>query len=448
MKLPSIFSILKVGIGPSSSHTLGALKIGQKIRKYIINKNIKIKSITIKLMGSFAHTGKGHLTHKAAVAGLNGYKLKDIDKTINEIYEVVEKENILKINSTNINFIPDKNIIYDKKTTEIPHPNTIEFELLFNDNSIENIVYCSIGAGDIKKTENLNENNSVENKKYSFEDIFKYCDSNNIDLIQLIENNEKKYHSIRKNELYNRLNKIWQIMQQNIENGLNNSGVLPGSLELKRRAKEMYEAFLENLRNWRLLSRQITLANIYAISVAEENASGEIIITAPTCGSAGILPSALKIMEERYHLTKNKVISWLMIAGLIGAVIKKNGSVSGAEVGCQGEVGVASSMAAGAICYLLNGNLKQIQNASEIALEHHLGLPCDPIDGLVQIPCIERNGVGVITSLNAANLALMRKSEQQISLDQVVDVMMEIGNDMNKKYKETALGGLAKKFKK
>lgn len=448
MKLPSIFSILKVGIGPSSSHTLGSLKIGQEIRKYIINNNKKIKSLKIRLLGSFAHTGKGHLTHKAAVAGLNGYELKDKKESIKNFYDRVEKENKLIFNNTDINFDPEKDIIFDIKKKDYPHPNTVEYKLEYKNETTEILIYCSVGAGDIRKAENLKKTKSEKEKKYSFEDILKYCNSHEIDLIKLIEDNEKKYHSIDTKSLYEKLETILQVMEQNIENGLNKSGVLPGSLELKRRAKEMYEAFLENLRNWRLLSRQITLANIYAISVAEENASGEIIITAPTCGSAGILPSALKIMEERYHLSRDKVIKGLMIAGLIGAVIKKNGSVSGAEVGCQGEVGVASSMAAGAICYLLNGNINQIENASEIALEHHLGLPCDPIDGLVQIPCIERNGVGVITSLNAANLALMRKSEQQISLDQVVDVMMEIGNDMNKKYKETSLGGLAKKFKK
>jgi len=433
-----------LGIGPSSSHTLGSLKIAQEVRHYIIDNNMKIKNINIYLMGSFAHTGKGHLTDKAAVAGLCGFSIKE-DGSITEMYEEVENRKKITIDKRTIDFNPEENIIWDREK-EVKHPNTINYEIITEDDSKNFLTYYSVGGGDIKRAKNFKRKSGKNSSDCTFSDIVDFITENDINFLEFLKSNEMKLNSINEKKLYDRLSNIWSIMQNNIESGLKKEGKLPGKLGLERRAKQMYESFLENLRNWRLLSRQITLANIYAISVAEENASGEKIITAPTCGSCGILPSALKVMKEKYHISKEKVLDALIISGFIGAIIKKNGSISGAEVGCQGEVGVAASMAAAAVCFLLNGNLKQIEGAAEIALEHHLGLTCDPIGGLVQIPCIERNGVGVITSLNAANLSLMRKTEQKISLDYAIDAMMEIGNDMNKKYKETSLGGLAGQF--
>jgi L-serine dehydratase len=307
--------------------------------------------------------------------------------------------------------------------------------------------FISIGGGEI---EEINKNGNISQKKQTkskgLTRIISECNKNNINIIDYILSFEKNIYGYEKNELYRYLGDIWDLMEKNIEDGIRKEGVLPGNLQLNRRAKEMYDSFIDNLRSWKLLSRQITLSSIYAIAVAEENASGAKIVTAPTCGSAGVIPATLKVMMEKYHYPKKKILNALLVAGLLGAIAKGNASISGAEVGCQGEIGVASSMAAGAICFLMGGTLEQIDFAAEIALEHHLGLTCDPAGGLVQIPCIERNAVGAITALNSANLSLLRKTPNKIKFDSVLDSMMEIGGDMSKKYKETSLGGLASRF--
>ena len=216
-----------------------------------------------------------------------------------------------------------------------------------------------------------------------------------------------------------------------------------GYYMLPRRAGEMYLNLLKNMRQWRMLSQEITLAALYAIAVAEENASGGRIVTAPTCGSAGVVPGALKVLQDRFRLPDDKVVEGLAVAGLVGAVVATNASVAGAELGCQAEVGTASAMAAAAACQIMGGTPMQVEFAAEMALEHHLGLTCDPVYGLVQIPCIERNAVGAVTALNAANLALLSDGTHRVAFDTAVATLRDVGADMSAKYKETALGGLA-----
>jgi L-serine dehydratase len=437
---------LKIALGPSSSHTLGALKIGQKVRKFLNSlEDVEFNRIKVKLLGSFALTGKGHLTDKAIIAGLNGY---EVDKSSNSIlneYTKVNKRNKIDTGIQKISFSKD-DIILDKDDSSYSHPNTVLFTIYSNQKKY-NKKFISIGGGEI---EEINKNGNISQKKQTkskgLTRIISECNKNNINIIDYILSFEKNIYGYEKNELYRYLGDIWDLMEKNIEDGIRKEGVLPGNLQLNRRAKEMYDSFIDNLRSWKLLSRQITLSSIYAIAVAEENASGAKIVTAPTCGSAGVIPATLKVMMEKYHYPKKKILNALLVAGLLGAIAKGNASISGAEVGCQGEIGVASSMAAGAICFLMGGTLEQIDFAAEIALEHHLGLTCDPAGGLVQIPCIERNAVGAITALNSANLSLLRKTPNKIKFDSVLDSMMEIGGDMSKKYKETSLGGLASRF--
>ncbi len=228
-----------------------------------------------------------------------------------------------------------------------------------------------------------------------------------------------------------------------IDAGLQAEGVLPGRLKLPRRAAEMFTSFQRNIRHWRVLPQEVTLAAVYAIAVAEQNAAGGRVVTAPTCGSAGVVPAVLRMLQERFRLADEAIYDALLVAALVGGVVAANASIAGAEVGCQGEVGTASAMAAAAACHLLGGTVLQVESAAEMALEHHLGLTCDPVQGLVQIPCIERNAVGAVTALNSANLALLSSGAHRISFDQVVATMKQVGQDMSAKYKETALGGLA-----
>lgn len=473
--LPSIFEIFKIGIGPSSSHTLGALNCAKSFVKEItpiingiynkykqnkqneIYKINKFFSIKITLYGSFALTGKGHLTHYAAVAGLTNYKI-NIKHTIKDIFFETKNKKFIKLKNIKISFDPENDIIWNKDITKITHPNTIEFTLYKNNTPIFSSTYISIGGGNIRKIENnkllkLNlekidiKGNPAYNKIDKFNQIIEYCKNNKINIIDFFYSLHEKVYNFKSHIIKKRLNEMWQIMQNVIEKGLNTEGILPGSLLLERRAKKLYYNFIKSIRSSIILSNTITLANIYAIAVAEENASGSVIVTAPTCGSAGVLPAVLKTLKERYFLNDKKIIEALIVAGIVGSVIFKNGSISGAEVGCQGEIGTASSMTAAATTYILGGSLHQIEYAAEIALEHHLGLTCDPVDGLVQIPCIERNAVGAVTALNAANIALLSNEKHHISFDNAINAMKETGLDMNNKYKETSLGGLAKVFK-
>jgi len=236
---------------------------------------------------------------------------------------------------------------------------------------------------------------------------------------------------------------LWGVMSGAIDRGLKTEGLLPGTLMLERRASELYQDCQRDIRHFGLLSRDVTLPALYAMAVAEENASGGRVVTAPTCGSAGVVPAVLMMIQERFHIPERRIYGALLTASVVGGVVVENASIAGAEVGCQGEVGVASAMAAAAAVYCLDGTVPQAEAAAETALEHHLGLTCDPVGGLVQIPCIERNAVGAVTALNAANLALLGSGKHAISFDDAVAAMKQVGADMNCKYKETALGGLA-----
>ncbi len=447
MPLPSILDVFRISIGPSSSHTLGALRSGLLFRKKISKHNLNNCHIKIELCGSFALTGKGHLTDKAVVCGLNGMDVEKDGEKFLESYENIVKRGYVNIADYKIPFSPEKDILWNKNLDSLKHPNTVRYRLLKDGNVIDKEEYKSVGGGmlDREKVRIKAENNAEGFENLS--DIMAFCKKNDMDFVEFVNYFMKERYSINEEKLHLELLKRWTIMKRRIDEGLKKEGTLPGVLKLRRRAPQMFREYLENLRSFRMLSEEVTLTSIYAIAVAEENASGALVVTAPTCGSSGVLPAVLNSIQERYHLQDSKIVDALKVAALIGMVVIKNGSVAGAEVGCQGEIGVACSMAAASACYLMGGNIEQIEFAAEIGLEHHLGLTCDPVAGLVQIPCIERNGAASVSALNASNLALLSRAKHQVSFDKAVETMMEIGKDMNAKYKETSLGGLAKTIK-
>ncbi len=447
MPLPSILDVFRISIGPSSSHTLGALRSGLLFREKVSKYNLDNCRITIELCGSFALTGKGHLTDKAVVCGLNGMDVERDGERFLEIYENIVKKGYVDIYGYKIPFNPEEDIVWNKNLDNLTHPNTVRYRLTKDGNVIDEEEYRSVGGGMLDREKVKIKTESTEETFKDLCNIMDFCKKNEIDFAEFVDYLMEKRYSINRNRLDYKLLKRWTIMKRRIDGGLRKEGILPGILKLQRRAPKMFKEYLENLRSFRMLSEEVTLTSIYAIAVAEENASGALVVTAPTCGSSGVLPAVLCSIQERYHLQDEKILDALKVAGLIGMVVIKNGSIAGAEVGCQGEIGVACSMAAASVCYLMGGSIEQIEFAAEIGLEHHLGLTCDPVAGLVQIPCIERNGTAAVSALNASNLALLSRAEHQVSFDKAVETMMEIGKDMSAKYKETSLGGLAKTIK-
>lgn len=390
--MESIKNIYKIGFGPSSSHTMGPA-IAANIFK---NKNLSATSFKVELYGSLALTGKGHLTD---------YILK---KELGE----------------------NTNVIFNYEQSYNYHPNAMKFFAYENERLIDEWLVFSVGGGEIKQ---LNEARNTTNKKVyphsTFKEILEELKTKNISLLDYIY----KYDQDLKSYLEN----VYTVMEQSIKEGLERIDKLPGRLQLNRKAKTFYQKYLED-------HRLISLIYAYSLSVAEQNASGDKIVTAPTCGSSGVLPGVLFAFKDFEKATKNDLINALAISGIVGNIVKTNASISGAEVGCQGEIGVACAMASAGICYLLGGTSSQIEYAAEMGLEHNLGMTCDPVDGMVQIPCIERNAVASISAYNIANYVIMTDGNHYISFDNVVDVMKETGLDLHTKYKETSIGGLAK----
>ena len=398
--MESLHHLYKIGHGPSSSHTMGP----ESACKYILKNYININKIIVTLYGSLALTGKGHLT----------------DRIILETLKNIETE--IKFN-------------FD----QIPaHPNTMEFDLFdVNGNIVDKLTFYSIGGGNIVlegETKKINNKDIYPFK--SFDEIKKYCLENNLSLYELV----LKYEG---ESILNHLEKVYDVMENSITNGLTKKGELPGGLHVLRKAAQLYNSI--ELQESSYISK-FRLVSSYAFAVSEENASGGLIVTAPTCGACGVVPASLLYVKQNKGLTKQKAIEALAVAGIIGNVIKHNASISGAFAGCQSEIGSACSMAAAAIAYLNSNSIEEIEYAAEIALEHHLGLTCDPVNGLVQIPCIERNAVAAIRAIDSAKLAKFLNGTRKISFDTVVKTMYETGKDLSHEYKETSIGGLAKNY--
>ena len=449
----SLSEIFDIGIGPSSSHTVGPMKAAKRFVDNLKDKINEVSDVKVYLYGSLALTGIGHGTLNAVMYGLLGYQADKLDLTQNYILKIKEEKQLLLGKVKNIDFEIDKNFILEKKIFLPEHPNGMKFAAYdANGNVILEETYFSVGGGTIARNDEIDS--KIERKPYdvpyqfsSFNELRKICVKQNASISEIILANERALRS--EQEIFDYLKKIIGIMSDNIDNGINSSGILPGGLKVPRRAPIMYqnlhERFKENTNDSLFI---VDWVNLWAFAVAEENASGGKIVTAPTMGSAGIMPAVMRYYQRFAHKKAfygdQSDVVFLTTAAAICCLYRSNASISGAEVGCQGEVGVACSMAAAGLTAVMGGNINQIENAAEIAMEHNLGLTCDPISGLVQIPCIERNAMAAIKAINASRLAFRGSGQYKVSLDNIIKTMYETGLELRKEYKETSLGGLAK----
>lgn len=450
----SVLELFKIGIGPSSSHTLGPIIAANNFINLIKDLDLsesgtKEAYIRCTLKGSLAFTGKGHSTDRAVALGLHGYlpaSLVDINVT-DLVNQIRENDHICTHKNCSISFNFEKHIIFDKRETLPEHPNGMVFELIDNWNKVLcSETYFSIGGGFINTSAEINQLqaplkiNYYTRSKYPFEsanEMLQMAKDDNISIAQMKKINELEHRTGM--ALGEGLDNIWNSMQTCIKKGLEAEGKLPGGLDIPRRAKALYQTLKSNpdkanINDWLCA---------YAIAVNEENAAGNMVVSAPTNGAAGVIPAVLYYYINHEHGTKAQVREFLLTASAIGGLIKHRSSISGAEVGCQGEVGSAAAMAAAGLCSILGGTPQQVENAAEIALEHHLGMTCDPVNGLVQVPCIERNGFGAIKAYTAASLALRGNGSHFMPLDNCIEAMKQTGLEMSQKYKETSLGGLA-----
>lgn len=458
MKDFSTLDLFKIGIGPSSSHTVGPMKAAYEFLQKLSLKaedQIDLNSIECSLHGSLGATGKGHGSGKAVILGLMGMRPEtvDVDKVCSIIDEVVLSKKIrLGFGLPVITFDPKLHIRYLSKPLP-EHPNGIKLaardrfgEVLFQ------AIYISTGGGFIRALAESNESSSEKNPlSYplpfnSAEELLQQTQNQGAAISDLMRQHEYQWRS--ETELDLAILNLWNVMQECIWRGCRSSGTLPGQFAVKRRAPDLFRQLnSENSEGYIDISdplKTLDWVNLFALAVNEENAAGGRVVTAPTNGAAGIIPAVLGYFTHFVPgATDKKIINFFLTSAAIGFLYKRNASLSGAEVGCQGEVGVACSMAAGGLCEVLGGTPEQVENAAEIAMEHHLGLTCDPVGGLVQIPCIERNAIGSVKAINSARIALRGNGSHRVSLDKVIKTMRETGADMKTKYKETARGGLA-----
>ncbi len=450
----SVLELFKIGIGPSSSHTIGPMVAAKKflgdvknfLSKHHSSQNLQIRCI---LKGSLAYTGKGHATDYAVALGLHGYSPSDVaDKNVDGILSDIRKIQSIFIEKTHtISFALDRDILFDQGKSLPEHPNGMIFELLDSSGEIVLSETCfSIGGGFISTLAEITKivaplgMSSALSCPYPFDSaksMLEMSANSGLSIAEMKRVNELK--NLSGEEINHGLDTIWQAMELCIKNGLNTQGVLPGGLNLPRRAKSLHEQLQEQpekatLNDWMCA---------YAMAVGEENAAGHMVVTAPTNGAAGVIPAVLYYFIKHNNGTMEQIQDFLLTAAAIGGIIKHRSSVSGAEVGCQGEIGSAASMAAAGLCAVLGGTPQQIENGAEIALEHHLGMTCDPVNGLVQVPCIERNGFGAIKAYTAASLAMHGSGQHIMPLDGCIAAMKQTGLEMSDKFKETSLGGLA-----
>ena len=391
--MDSIKQIYKIGYGPSSSHTMGP---GYAAEKFL-NKNKNADRFEVELFGSLALTGKGHMTD-----------------------EIIER--ILGKSKTKVLFNFSKTFEY--------HANAMEFRAYINNEIVDKWLVFSVGGGDLKEENEERFSNNVEIYPHRhMNDILEYCERNNLKLYEYVEKYEG--HDIR-----TYMKEVLETMEKCIKKGIFSEGVLPGRLKVVKKAPTFYQKYLATLG-------KTELVYAYSLAVSEENASCNVIVTAPTCGASAVVPAILFSQKVLNNKNDDELINALLIGGLIGNIVKHNASISGAEVGCQGEVGVACSMASAMLVYLLGGDNETSEYAAEIALEHHLGLTCDPIDGLVQIPCIEINAISALAAYNIAEYAMLAGSKHTVTFDSVINVMRETGKDLKVEYRETSTGGLA-----
>lgn len=448
-RLPSVLEILKPAVGPSSSHTLGPLRAAGAFRQALqhCTGGQPAGRIRVTLLGSLAHTGRGHLTDLAIVTGLAGYAAEDlVGQGMRAVYERIRATGTLTVPGNWFVFRPETDIVFDTQTQSLPHPNTLRFALHDLRGAIlRSAVYLSIGGGQIVDgIVGPTAGGQPPSRHVLGREIIADCTTSGHNLTRYVLASEVANHGHPESQVMCHIAAMWTRMRRSIHDGLTHRGTLPGKLQVARRAADMMTHLHARDGLPGIVSPETSRASIYAIAVAEENADGGSIVTAPTCGAAGVLPACLLAVQESLHLPDDRIHGALLVAGLIGALAVAEASIAGALVGCQGEIGVASAMAAAAVCHLLGGSVAdQIDRAAETALEHYLGLTCDPVGGLVQIPCIERNAAGAVSALNAASLAMISGGRDRVSFDATLEAMRQTGLDMSDRYKETSLGGLA-----
>jgi L-serine dehydratase len=441
----SIVELFTIGIGPSSSHTVGPMRAAFDFARRLCGEKREIVAVHCDLYGSLALTGKGHSTDIAVLLGLSGWQPERADPdAIPRIIEQIRASRRIRLNECfEIAFDPERDLQFHRGTFLPAHPNALELKAELSDGSQVSERYYSIGGGAIVKEGGPSSEESIEvpHPFDSASGLLSICACENITIAEVVRRNELAWRASKETDAY--VDAVREAMRACIERGIERDGVLPGSLQVRRRAGALHRKLLA--RGPRVEPAHVfEWVSLWALAVNEENAAGGRVVTAPTNGAAGVIPAVL-----RYYATfvpganEDGARLFLYTAAAIGFLYKKRASISAAEMGCQGEIGVACSMAAAGLTASLGGSNGQIENAAEIGMEHNLGLTCDPIGGLVQIPCIERNTMGSVKAINAAHLALNGDGSHKVSLDAVIETMRQTGHDMRSKYKETSLGGLA-----
>jgi L-serine dehydratase len=442
----SLFDLFKIGIGPSSSHTVGPMRAAYRFAKKLSSRELleRVAKVRIELFGSLAHTGLSHGTDRGVLLGLMGKQPDEIDPAeIEGLIRGIRTSGLLTLFGRHTVRFESADLTFNKDTLLPGHSNGMRFTALAADGqTLDTRVYYSVGGGFITEEGELPSRRTERTVLYPFEsadELLSIAEEKSLPIHLIMLTNEMAWRPLE--TVRDGVRKVWKAMQDCTSRGLITRGVLPGGLEVQRRAADMAQN-LEKEKAGDPLAGMDWL-NVWAIAVNEENAAGGRVVTAPTNGAAGIVPAVAHYYLRFMQGNEEGILRYFLGAAAIGVLYKENASISGAEVGCQGEVGVACSMAAGGLVSALDGTNEQIEHAAEIAMEHNLGMTCDPVGGLVQIPCIEPNAFGAVKAVNAARMAMKETTGHKVSLDQVIRTMYQTGLDMQTRYKETALGGLA-----
>lgn len=444
----SVTDLFTIGIGPSSSHTVGPMRAAARFADELKTHSLTFDRVTVELFGSLALTGKGHGTDIAVMLGLSGWLPDTVDpEQVSTIIEGIRAEKALAVNSRAVAFDEAIHIVFRRKDFLPRHPNGLRFAAYAGNEVALQRVFYSIGGGAIvceEEEARAAPDTAHVTLRFPFDSaktLIEVGDREQLSFAGIMQVNEAAWRAPEETQAF--IDRVRGAMMDSIERGCRRDGMLPGGLKVRRRAPALYKHLGEKALRADALEA-LDWVSLYALAVNEENAAGGRIVTVPTNGAAGVIPAVLKYYERFCtEATPEKSREFLLTAAAIGILYKKRASISAAEMGCQGEVGVACSMAAGALAAVLGGSNRQVANAAEIGMEHNLGLTCDPIGGLVQIPCIERNTMGAVKAITAARLALRGDGEHVVSLDAVIETMRQTGHDMAAKYKETSLGGLA-----
>jgi L-serine dehydratase len=446
----SVFELFSIGIGPSSSHTVGPMRAARTFAEGLADDGVldRVTRVRAELFGSLGATGHGHGSPRAVILGLAGERPETVDIVAGtQLVETVRETGRVELLGKHTAALSDDDLVLHRRTSLPYHPNGMRFYAYSGDEQLRERTYYSVGGGFVVDEAAAGadrikpDDTELAYPFLSGAELLQRCAETGLPVSGVMLANEQAWRS--EQEIRGGLLRIWAVMQECVQNGWTNEGTLPGGLRVRRRAPELYQRLCSETYATDPL-RVLDWVDLFALAVNEENAAGGRVVTAPTNGAAGVLPAVLHYyMRFCPGASEDGVVRFLLAAGAIGVLYKENASISGAEVGCQGEVGSACSMAAGALCEVLGGTPEQVENAAEIGMEHNLGLTCDPVGGLVQVPCIERNAMGAVKAINAARIALRGDGTHIVSLDKVIKTMRETGADMKIKYKETARGGLA-----